>query len=94
MLIRCPFRTHRIFPGRQESLGLEIDKPTPIFILSPFGTSFLLPQNVGPLPKMLVESAMPVFFGTPIRASFFLPEQISAFPDSLLQTMSRFRIFL
>ncbi|SAL84214.1 hypothetical protein AWB67_06621 [Caballeronia terrestris] len=47
------------------SLSLEIDELTPIFIFSPFGTSFLLPQNIGPLPKMAVESAMPVL----LRAS-------------------------
>lgn len=81
-------------PGKPESLSLEIDKPTPILILPPFGTSFLLPQNVGALPKMLVESAMPVLFRTPFRASLFLPKQIGAFPNSLLQTKFRFRISL
>jgi hypothetical protein len=26
----CPFRTYRTFPGRQELLSLEIDKPAPV----------------------------------------------------------------
>jgi hypothetical protein len=63
---------------------LEIDKPTPIFILSPFRTSLLLPKDVGPLPKMLIERAVPVLFREPFRAPVFLPEQVCALPNSLV----------
>lgn len=90
----CYRSTPSTFPGREESIRLEIDKPTPVFILSPFGPSFLLPQNVGPLPKMLVEGPMPVLLRAPIGASIFLPEQVSAFAESLVQPRLRFRIFL
>jgi hypothetical protein len=87
MLTCLPARLLRrlwTFPRRQDSLRLEIDESTPVFILSPFGTSFLLPQDVGPLPQTLVERAMPVLFCTPIRASVFLPQQVSTFPDNLV----------
>jgi len=71
-------------PGARHSLSLEIHKPTPIFILPPLGTSFLLPQNVGPLPKMLVKSAMPILLRIPFRAPVLLPEQIRALPNRLV----------
>jgi hypothetical protein len=79
----CPIYA-KLSGGRQPSLSLEIDKPTPIFILSPLGTSFLLPQNVGALSKMLVESAMPVLFRTAVGASVFLPKSVSTFSNSLV----------
>ncbi|AET94856.1 hypothetical protein BYI23_D016490 (plasmid) [Burkholderia sp. YI23] len=77
-----------------ESLCLKVNESTPMFILTALRTSLLLPENVGPFPKMLITRPLPVFFRAPIRASVFLPEQVCALPHSLVQSAFRFRIAL
>ncbi len=49
MLTGCPVVHTGPFMDRQESLGLKLDKPTPIFILSSFGG--FLPAAIERVPK-------------------------------------------
>jgi hypothetical protein len=57
----------------------------PVFIGTPFGTSLLLPQHVGTLTEMLVESTIPVLVRSPFWTAFLFPKGIGAFADGLFQ---------
>jgi hypothetical protein len=77
-------------PVLQGSVTLELTQPMPVFIGPPLGTSLLLPQHVGTLTEMLVESAVPVFVRSPFRTAFLFPKEVGTFTDGLFQAGYRF----
>src|SRR4051812_4485387 len=77
-------------PVLQGSATLELTQPMPVFIGPSLGTPLLLPQHVGTLTEMLVESAMPVFVRSSFRTAFLFPKEVGTFADGLFQAGYRF----
>jgi hypothetical protein len=53
--------------SRITSAGLELTRLIPILAGPAFDASTLLPQDMGPLAEMLVESTVPISVGLPLR---------------------------
>jgi len=54
-------------------LGFEFDGAVPMIVRFAFRTTFLFPQHVGALAKMLVAGAGPKLFVSAFRAALFQP---------------------
>lgn len=74
---------------QRSSLGLEVARPIPISFSPTFGTSLLLPQDVGTLTNMLIMSTVPMIFRAPLWAPFLFPKGMCPFTHRLFQAEPR-----
>jgi hypothetical protein len=67
------------------SVCLEITDAAPKLIGAAFGTSFLLPKQIGALAEMVTKRTVPILLCPSRWATVLLPKQIGALADSLFQ---------